>query len=196
MEDIFKRFISSISQPGDDDWNLISDKPSYKSFESGSYIYMPGDICEKMIFLNSGVIRSFFIDDDGKEFTWSFHFSLPQRKAKNTFIIDYASYLHNEPTKFHFEVLSRTSAVLIDKTTIEMLYAKSKYWEHIGRIIAEEVYYTTHNRTLSLLTQPASQRYLELMLQYPELTDLVPQQYIASYLGITPQSLSRIKNRT
>lgn len=86
--------------------------------------------------------------------------------------------------------------VCIAKEEVDRLYAQSATWATIGRLIAESAYHHTHHRALSLLTQTAAERYRQLVEEHPGLLEIAPQHYVASYLGVTPQSLSRIRRQT
>lgn len=95
-----------------------------------------------------------------------------------------------------FEVLENAELVSIDYNSLEKLYDLSGKWQKLGKLMADTGYYNIHHRTLSLLTETAETRYKRFLKESPTLLQKVPQYYIASYLGITPQSLSRIRNKT
>jgi CRP-like cAMP-binding protein len=107
--------------------------------------------------------------------------------------VDYASFLHNEPSSLYFETLSDIETLVLKKIDLEHLYETSHYWANFGRLISEKVYYFTHHRSLSQLTLPAKERYHRFIKENPALLSKIPQHHIAAYLGITPQSLSRLK---
>lgn len=194
--ELFKMYVNAVSPITEEEWGLIRERLRPRNFDSGDFIFRAGDTCDRMYYLLSGVVRAYFIDEEGKEFSWSFHYNLSQSRAMNRFVVDYAAYLRGEPTHYYFEVLSPAETLAIKKSDIERLYQESLYWNRFGRLVSEEVYYYTHRRSFSILTQAAKEKYQALMHNYPELFDLVPQKHLASFLGITPQSLSRLKSST
>lgn len=187
--------ISTISNIDDEDWALLDKVSTIIKFKKGSLIYKGGDVIDKLLFINSGIIRSYLIDSNGKDFTWHIHFSGKGSDFKNHFVTDYASFTKKKPSQLFFEVIKDAELTSIDHSAINGLYNSSERWQKIGRLIAENAYYFTHQRTLSLLTETAEVRYKRLLKESPTLLEQVPQYYIASFLGITPQSLSRIRKK-
>ncbi|MES0490234.1 MAG: cyclic nucleotide-binding domain-containing protein [Leptospirales bacterium] len=164
-----------------------------KSYSMKKLLLLQGEVCQQMRFVISGIARTYFIDPDGKEFTWSIHYSNPQLLEKNLFLLDYHSFLTQTPSKLYIEAITDIKVLEMDNNFILSLYEKSKYWNQVGRIITENVYLYTHNRTFSLLTLSAKERYKTLCKEEPLLMSIIPQHYLATYLGITPESLSRLK---
>lgn len=164
-----------------------------QTYPAGTRLLSPGELCTKMRFIISGMGRAYFIDPEGKEFTWSFHYANPQLVEKNLFIVDYHSFLTQSPSQLYIEAIDELKVLEIEKSAIDELYAASQYWNQLGRIITENVYLYTHNRTLSLLTQSAKERYEKMRKDDPLLISMIPQYLLASYLGVTPESLSRLK---
>lgn len=189
----FKSYLSTITHLPEDEWDKIVDYLVVKEYSDGEMIHCQGEVFDKISFLNCGLARSYLIDHEGKDFTWSLHFNDHESNIKNLFITDYASFINLEPSQLYFEALADTEVIEIKKDDIDSLYAVSHFWANIGRMISERAYHFTHHRTLSLLSKTAKQRYKALLEENSSLLKIVPQYYIASYLGITPQSLSRIK---
>ena len=147
------------------------------------------------MLIKSGVARSYIIKEDGKDFTWHFHFSNEHTtNLKNIFIVDYASFTHQEPSKMNFEALEDCEVLIIEYDSLEKLYNAEMKWQYLGRMIAQDAYYLTHHRTISLLTLSAKERLDSLIEEYPNIFGLVPHYHIASFLGIAPQHLSRLRN--
>jgi len=186
-------YLNTMAQLPVEDWQLISDELSILKFDKGVNLKANHDLSSKIMFLNKGLARSFVIDKAGREFTCSFNFNDPASSIKNLFVTDYVSVIKNEKSLLNFESLTAIEVISIPVSAINKLYDTNARWERIGRRIAEEVYYITQKRTLSLLTMTASQRYEELIDTMPSVISQIPELHIASYLGITPQSLSRIK---
>ena len=189
----FKEFISKLIDVDESEWLEAAKMLKKVRFEKGAILNHTGDIFKNIFFLNHGIIRSYLIDDKGREFTWHIHYPGEKATIKNLFVVDYASFTHQEPSRLLFEVIKDAELIAIEYHALEHLYNTSKTWMKLGKIMADTAYYLTHHRTLSLLTETAEQRYERLLKEEPILLQLVPQYYIASYLGITPQSLSRIR---
>ncbi len=186
---LFKKIIAT-----DNDWADFEKNTQITSYKKGEIINKEGDIFNNVYFINSGIIRSFIIDSNGHDFTWHIHYSGGTANIKNFFVTDYASFTKQEPSKLFFEIIKDTELVSISHDFLQKLYNSSENWQKFGRIMAETAYYYTHHRALSLLTETAEIRYKRLLQESPDLIKQVPQYYIASYLGVTPQSLSRIKS--
>ncbi|MES9881067.1 MAG: Crp/Fnr family transcriptional regulator [Sedimenticola sp.] len=189
----FKSYISELSPISEVEWNRSVSLCNIKKYNEKEIIHSQGEVSDSIMFLCDGLARSYLIDTEGRDFTWSVHFNAPESNIKNLFVVDYASFIKSEPSKLGFEALQNTTVVKINKEDVYSLYSSSHYWSNIGRVISEMAYYFTHHRTLSLLTQSAKERYENLVSENISFIENVPQYYVASYLGITPQSLSRLK---
>jgi len=186
-------YLSSISLLSEDDWQLLRNELTVVNIDKNANFHSHGDLCNEIMFLTKGVARSYIIDSNGKDYTCNFHFNDQASSIKNVFVTDYASIIRKEGSKLYFESLTEIEVILIPVSKVKELYESSACWGRIGRIIAEEAYYITQQRTLSLLTMTASEQYEQLINYMPSTISHIPELYIASYLGITPQSLSRIK---
>lgn len=173
---------------------MISESFTVQNFEKDISLLGNGQACRSMYYLSSGITRSFAIDESGRDFTTCFHFNEPSSTVKNLFLTDFSSVIRNEPSQLHFQTLTEVQAVELPTHAISGLYERGAKWEKLGRRLSEEAYYHTQQRAMSLLMKTAKQRYAELCEQMPHLIESIPEYYVASYLGITPQSLSRIKS--
>ncbi len=191
----FQEFIEQIIDINEKDWNAVDIKFHNVCYKKGDIINKEGDVFRNIYFINTGIVRSYFTDNEGRDFTWYIHYSSDQANMKNLFVVDYASFIKQEPSKLFFEVIEDTKLLSISYNSIQKLYNLSAKWQEFGRLMADEGYYHIHHRTMSLLTENATKRYERLLEENPNLLQIVPQYYIASYLGITPQSLSRIRKK-
>ncbi len=189
----FQKFIEQLINIDETEWNATGIKFNSVYYKKGDIINKEGEVFRNIYFINSGIVRSYFIDSKGRDFTWYIHYSGDKANLKNLFVVDYASFIKQEPSKLFFEVIEDTELFSIDFNSIQKLYNLSAKWQEFGRLMADEGYYHIHHRTMSLLTENAKTRYKRLLKENPNLLQIVPQYYIASYLGITPQSLSRIR---
>ncbi len=189
-----KDFIGKYIELTDEDLKQFSQHVKIKKYKKNEIIHHIGDVFKNIMFINSGIARSYIIKEDGKDFTWYIHFSNDNSaNLKNFFIVDYASFTHQEPSKMNFEALQDCEVFIIEYEVLEKLYNSDIKWQFLGRIIAQEAYHLTHHRTISLLTLTAKERLDNLIEEYPNIFEKVPHYHIASFLGIAPQSLSRLR---
>jgi len=146
-----------------------------------------GDICRYAYFIKKGCLR-YFHNMDGEEITGQFFF-------ENGWYTDYESFLLQKPSKQNIDALEPTELILLPKSDLLNLYITIPKFEKFGRIMAENAFMGLRNRTELLTQQSAEERYLKLVKERPKVIERVPQHYIASYLGIKPPSLSRIRKR-
>lgn len=146
-----------------------------------------GDICDFTCFIARGCVR-YFHNIDGEEHTGQFFF-------ENAWYTDYESFLTGKPSAQNIEALEATDLLILKKTDLYALYDANPRLERFGRLMAEQAYLGARRRNESLTNQSPEERYLKLIQQRPKVFERIPQHYIASYLGIQPQSLSRIRKR-
>ncbi len=140
---------------------------------------------DKLYFLQGGSVRSYRLID-GKDFTYYFFF-------QNEFVVDFESFLKDETSPFIFETLEDSRLLSFEKSKIYKLYELYPKFEKLGRVMAENAYLSAANRLKQYQTDSLKSRYLQLLAKSPSLLQKIPQHYIASYLGVKPQSLSRVK---
>ena len=108
----------------------------------------------------------------------------------------YTSFLTQTPSDFHLTALTSCSLLYITKSDLEKLYALTTCGDVLGRIFAEKLFLYLSKRENDFMIKSPTQRYLDLFVEQPQLIQEIPQKYLASYIGITPQALSRIRAKT
>jgi len=189
----YKYFIAKYVKLNDIDWKLIQSKLKIKKFKKNEIIHHSGDISSATMFVNSGLARSYILDENGKDNTWSIHFNDNNATTVNLFIGDYESFINQTPSQFTIEVLEDCEVVSLDYDDVQFLYDNTKIGNKFGRLIAQEAYTYLHHSIIIRQTKPAKERFDIFMQNTPYLLDKVPQYHIATFLGITPQHLSRLK---
>lgn len=189
----YKNFIKQYITLNLIEWNILKSKLTVKSFKKGEIILHQGDICKNLYFINRGLARGFMIDENGKDFTWSIYFNDSNAHMTNLFVTDYPSFLEQKPSSFHIEALEDCEVVVSTFLDIQFLYNHLKKGERFGRLMAEEAYKHLHHRSINKTTKSAKERFEALVEQTPYLLQKVPQYHIATFLGVTPQHLSRLK---
>ena len=173
----------------------IASQLSEISFPEKHLILSEGSISNKVYFVLSGTARSYYIDPSGVTVTWSFHFNNNKSLIRNVFVTDYRAFLTNKPSSIAVETLSEVSALVFTREAITYLMEKSLKYEIWMRKLNEMAYVSMYDRAFSLLTMSATERYQKLLTDEPHLMQMFSNYYIASYLGIAPQSLSRIRTQ-
>jgi CRP/FNR family transcriptional regulator, anaerobic regulatory protein len=185
-DQILKRISLFISLDKSEEDIFVS-KLVVKNFKKKELILQEGDVCKYAYFINSGCLR-YYYNVDGKENTAQFFF-------ENGWYTDYDSFLTGKSTKQNIETLEKSELLLISSKNLQQLYIEIPKFERFGRIMAENAFLGIRQRNEMLENQTAEERYLTLMNERPKVFERIPQHYIASYLGIKPPSLSRIRKR-
>lgn len=152
------------------------------------YFLKEGEINSKMAFVQKGVLRMFYIAEDGKEINVQFFF-------EDDFVASYQSFITQTPSKYYIQALEDCELITISYDSLQNAYSNSLPWQQFGRIIAEKVYTLSEQRNESLLFMNAEERYLDLAKKRPIVFEKVPLYHIASFLGIERESLSRIRKK-
>jgi CRP-like cAMP-binding protein len=174
---------------------LTASQISEITFPQKHIIFSEGGVCNKVYFVVSGTARSYYTDFSGMTVTWSFHFNNNRSLIRNVFVTDYRAFLTGKPTSIAVETLSEVSALIFTKEAVNYLMEKSLKYEIWMRKLNESAYVSMYDRAFSLLTMSATERYHKLLNEEPHLMQMFSNYYIASYLGIAPQSLSRIRGQ-
>ncbi|SFD99625.1 cAMP-binding domain of CRP or a regulatory subunit of cAMP-dependent protein kinases [Chitinophaga sp. CF118] len=157
------------------------------SCEKNTMLEREGKIPQYLYFINSGFVRVFYWED-GKQITT--HINCPPG-----FITSFNSFISGTIATDNVECVTGCELLQITKTDLEWLYKRSAQWAAFGKIIYERSLTYNEERTKEMIGLSAEQRYLKLLRSQPEIVQQVPLQYISSYLGIEPQSLSRIRKK-
>lgn len=158
-----------------------------KTFKKGEFILQEGKICRNLGFVNKGLV-CYYVTSDGRELVHNF-------AKENEFIAHYESFLHKTPSPKSILALEPTELVCISYNKLQELYATLTHGERFGRLHMEEVYTEALQHIISFYTSSPQERYSEFVRTRNDVLQRVPQYYIASYIGIKPQSLSRIRKR-
>jgi CRP-like cAMP-binding protein len=158
-----------------------------KTYNKNDIIFTEGKIADKIYFVNKGCVRLFY-NVDGNDKTAFFY-------TEGQFICAGESYTFNIPAVENYQAVEQTDIYVFSKSKIEILLSKVPEMEVIARIATENELITCQKVIASFVTKSAEERYLDLLNTKGELFLRVPQQYIASFLGVSPETLSRIKKR-
>jgi len=181
----FKKYINLKEEEFEECKSLFK----YKKFRKHQYILQNGDVSRYETFILKGCTRTYEVDDNGQE-------HIIQFGLETWWVGDLHSFLTNGPTRLNIDCLVETEVLQIPRTEMEKLYDKVPKLERFFRILIQKAYIASMDRIYSNLSKPAHERYQEFIVKYPHIEQRVPNHQIASFLGITPQSLSRIRSQS
>lgn len=182
----FKNYLQKNAGVTDKEFELLAHKLKSVPIEKGRLLLSPGEICSHSFFVEKGLLRSYTIDPSGKE-------HIVQFAPENWIITDRSSTYFNEPSEFYIDTVETTTAVFIDPAFIADASDISKNFRLFNEKALHNHIRHLQKRITMLLSANAEQRYMNFIKLYPDLTLRVPQWMIASYLGIAPESLSRVR---
>jgi len=185
--DIIHANLNSYLKLSDAEFRHVYNSLTFKQFNKGENLHQAGNICDSAFFIIKGSIRYFNLVD-GEEITGQFFF-------EGAWYSDYESFLLNKPSEQTIQTMEQTKAALLSKKALNQLYDEIPRFEKFGRLMAENAFMGLRKRTESLTHQSAMDRYVALCTERPKVIQRVAQKYIASYLDIKPQSLSRIRSQ-
>jgi len=159
-----------------------------KKLRKRQYILQEGDVCKYLAFVEKGMLRSYTIDDKGNEHIMQFAF-------EGWWISDQFSFLTGQPAIYTIDALEDSELLLLSKSAEEQLLQQIPKFEKFFRILLQNSLIATQTRLISSLSQRAEERYQQLVNGCPTILQRVPQHMMASFLGITPETLSRIRKQ-
>lgn len=178
-------FLQNIAGLTKDEAELFVSNGRSKIALKKEIIFYADHAFNKLLYITNGLLRAFRLIE-GEDFTYFFF-------TANEFAVDYQSYLTDTPSPLFFEAIEETAYQEFSKETIYKMYDRIPKLEKLGRMMAETAYLSAAERLKGFQTDDLETRYLALLKKKPQLFLNIPQHYIASYLGVKPQSLSRIK---
>lgn len=180
-----KTFLRKYVDLKESEWNAVEPKISILILKKNEYFIREGEIARQIAFTNKGYLRVYYNHEES-EITRDI-------SPLNTFVTALPSYIKQNPSFEVIQAITDCELFIIHRNDLEYLYDNFINWQKIGRRIIEDMFVETQNRIYSLITQSAETRYKLMMKQFPDIFLHVPLQYIASFLGITSQSLSRLR---
>jgi hypothetical protein len=187
MTQNFIQFIQQIVLFTDEELQKANDLFTEKSLKKGEFWVKEGEFNADMLFVNKGMLRSYFIKDEIEK---TFDLTIENQLVTCTYC-----YSFGLSSKDFIQAVEDTYLCIISKDNLDALYAQSVKWERLSRILFEGYTIGQEIRLRSFIAETAQERYEKLAEQHPELIQRTPQIYLANFLGITPQSLSRLRRK-
>jgi CRP-like cAMP-binding protein len=186
MFDLLHKHIQKRIRLNPKELNLCNQFFSQKRIKKRQSLLQEGEVCRHLAFVNSGCLREYTVDQKGEEHVIQF-------AIKDWWISDLNSFLGGSGSTHNIDALEDSEVLMLEREARDTLLETVPKMERFFRLLLESNYLATHKRINDSLAASAEERYLAFNTTYPALVELVPQHHIASFLGITPQSLSRIR---
>jgi CRP-like cAMP-binding protein len=180
-------FMLQMINLNDGAWNDMQQRLIHRNYKKRESFVDEGKVCREIAFVTKGAFR-FYKMIDGVEVTTYFSF-------ENNWISAYTSFLQQLPSYITIEAIEESEILILQYEDLQYMYQHHKIFERFGRLIAEYLVTCLDERLHSLLLKTPEERYLKTLHDNSIYFERVPQHYIASYLGIAPESLSRIRKR-
>ena len=188
------QFIYSMIQQFFQSFNLFSKNEidhlltffKERTLAKNDFFVKENERCKEIAFIQSGIFRSYYTSNEGKDNTYCFRFP-------NDLMASYSSFISDKPSIENLQAISEATLLVIKKEKIQELVSENPKWSEFLRIIAEQEYLELEKRFFQLQRDNAAQRYAYLIENQTNYIQKIPLQYLASYLGITQRHLSRIR---
>lgn len=178
--------ISSMIRISEAEMNGFLQQCFSKEFKRNEILSLPDAIPNEIYFITEGIIRVVITDHSGNEHTIYF-------AAENSFITDYSCFILKQPSLYTLQAIEPTKTIVLPRKAIEWGYEHLTQGDKLGRLVAESYFIYHDNFIQNLYARTPKQRYDSIVTIFPNIHNRVPQHMIASYLGITPVHLSRLK---
>jgi CRP-like cAMP-binding protein len=170
------------------EWEQLSAVVTTHQLRKGELFLQAPAVSQHLAFVNKGALRTFHLQDGMADVTFYFFF-------ENSFATDYESFMTRRPTRFCIEAIEDSELLYLSYTDVQRLFIELREGQRLARQIAEGLYLALRQRAESLLLDTPEERYRQLLLTRSPILQRVNQYYVATYLGVQPQSLSRIRRR-
>ena len=185
FEQLYESLHENVSLT-DKEWELCKTSFSPKKMRKGKFLLQEGDVCRRIAFIEKGALYSYSTDKKGNYHVIQFGFD-------GWWIADLYSYFNNEPSSINIEVLEDSELLLIDRVQHERLLNEIPAYGKYTRIIFQNAFVALQRRIESALGLTAEEKYSRLIEQSHQFMNRVPLHLIASYLGVSPETLSRVR---
>ena len=184
--DKFKQFLKNIAPITDQEFADTVSLFTERNLQKGEYFVKQDKVCQHIAFIVKGTLRTFYINNKAEDTTSCFCTS-------NNLTTSYKSFILQQPSNLSIQAIEETELLVIDYSSLQKLYRSSPLWQNIGRIVAEQEYIVMEKYASVLNNETAKEKYLRLLKEQPTVIQKASVEDIASYLGVTRRTLSRIR---
>ena len=185
---LLKQSIQKLVPFSEEDWKALLSYIEFRTFSKGDLLLQQDEVCRFISFLLSGTVIYFQLTDKGDEVTTDFAF-------EGDWVTDNRSRISQIPSHLNIKALEDTQVAFIRQDELEMLFEKVPAMERLTRLLIEQAYVRLVQLSIDLQIRSAEERYQKLITELPQAFQRLPLYHIANYLGIAPNSLSRIRNK-
>ena len=186
MKESLRKMLESVDILSDSEISNGLDYFETKTFEKNDVLIEAGQICRWMAYVNTGILRNFYMSSNDEEVTYCLTFP-------NKVVSAFSSFMTQKATFENIQALTSGELLIITRKQYYQLMNSNENWLKFSRLVAEQSYVEMENRLLALQMESAKKRYSDLISNNPEFIQQVPLKYLASYLGITQRHLSRLR---
>jgi len=184
MKEELLNLLNSIFPLSDELETELSFYLKFEQFPKKAHLLKEGQICNYIYFIEQGLVRSYYLKDENEVCSWFM--------KEGDVIISVDSFYNKKPGYESIQAIEDTTVYFINYDELQLLYKKFVEFNIIGRVLTEKYYQLSEQRLFSMRKQTASERYDFLLQHHAEIVQRVPKKYIASYLGVSVETLSRI----
>ena len=188
MYDLILKNISRFIELTDEEKNFFTSLLKIKKLRKKQYLLQEGDISRYEYFVNKGCIRAYSIDEKGQE-------HIVQFAIEDWWIGDMYSFLTQTPARLTIDALEDSELFCLDSSSLEILFKQVPKFERFFRMLVQNAFIAGQRRIIETMSLTADDRYCSFIEKYPLMEQRLPLKQIASFLGITPESLSRIRSQ-
>ena len=186
MFELLYKKINSIIPITEEELNSCKDLFVFKKLRKRQFLLQEGDVCKYQAFVEKGMLRSYTVDEKGTEHILQF-------ATEGWWMADLSSYLTGDPSLFNIEALEDAELLLLTRPSWEKLMQVIPKSEHYFRILIQNNLVATQKRLMQSLVETAEEKYIKFTQTYPDCIQRLPQHMIASYLGLSRETLSRMR---
>ncbi|OSZ78455.1 cyclic nucleotide-binding protein [Chitinophagaceae bacterium IBVUCB1] len=186
MKDL-EQYIQHYFDARAEDLSAIASAFSYKAIHKSDYLLKEGRICTQLSFIKQGLVRIYSTQNDKEVTQWI--------SISGYFVTELSSFIFNTPARWNIQALTDCELYTIDKDQYEKLGLQIPEWHKLEKLFIAKCFIILEERVNSFLFMTAEERYNQLLSINPELFNQVPLQYLASMLGMTPETLSRLRKK-
>jgi CRP-like cAMP-binding protein len=186
---MYRAVCDGAGVPPESQWEAFASCFRLRSLSKGAHWISAGQTTSAVAFVAEGLLRMYYLREDGREFNKTFVYS-------PDFVGVLEALLTGESSRLSVQCLEPTTLLEVEHARACAFYERHPYWERFGRLFAERLYVKKARREAALLVESPANRYRTFLKEHASLEQRVPDYHIASYLGITPETLSRLRKAT
>jgi CRP/FNR family transcriptional regulator, anaerobic regulatory protein len=181
-------YFQKVIPLNNDEKQLVTELFKPRLYRKRQYVLQEGDTCNQFNFIVRGCLRMYKVDDKGNTHILQF-------ATENWWLSNIGSFHERKPSELNIDALEDTMVLQINHENLLLLYTNAPKFDRIFRVLIENSFVSLQKRLLQNISSTAEGRYNSFLDNYPHLTNRLPQTQVASFLGITPEFLSRLRNK-